>query len=559
MQTHVLPYHKIGGGGRSFSRLFLDYLAAGSEDNIFSRFFSGDYRKDGDIEKKLQLLTKRTYNRPALAALLKKQNTAFGCNEKTLRRIDELLNPNTVAIVTGQQVGLMTGSLYTIYKTLSAIILSEELKAKFPAYNFVPIFWLEGEDHDYDEAASVSLLSENQLKNFQYDEKTYMPNQSVGRTRFSEDIENFTNEFLSALPPSSYHDQIGTLLRETYKPGETFETAFAKTMMRLFASEGLVLCSSNDREFKLLAKSIFIREIETSPQSSQNVIAQSALLEEKGYEAQAKTRPVNLYLYENDQRSRIEPAGKEAFMLHLGKDRLTKSQLLELAHDAPERFSPNVILRPIVQDTVLPTLVYIGGPGEIAYFAQYQRNYEFFNVPMPFIVPRASLTLIEPKIWRVFEKISGLEEQQDPKEATADFFADVQEFLKSAITATSSVEIESEFSQTDHIIQTEVERLALRLEQIDPTLRQSLEKIASQVSNQFDGLKAKSFRAEKHKHAELVQQIEKCETNLFPAGVLQERAVNIFYFLNKFDLSLIQQLKEAIKAQTETGHLIVEL
>jgi bacillithiol synthase len=561
VHTHVLPYDKISGGNRAFSRLFLEYIShAENDDSIISRFFSGDYRKDEDTRKLLERLTKREYNRPALVSFLKKQNMGFGCNGTTLRRIDGLRSPNAVAIVTGQQVGLMTGSLYTIYKTLSAIVLSEQLKARFPAYNFVPIFWLEGEDHDYDEAASVSVLSENQLKNFRYDEKTYTLNKSVGRTRFSEDIQTFTSDFLSALPPSSYREVIGTILHEIYKPGETFETAFAKTMMRLFSDDGLILCSSNDPEFKQLAKPVFIRELETSPQSSQNVISQSAQLEEKGYEVQAKTRPVNLYLYENDQRSRIEPAGKDAFTLHLGRARLTKSELLELAHGAPERFSPNVILRPIVQDSVLPTLAYIAGPGEIAYFAQYRQNYEFFNIPMPFIVPRASLTLIEPKNWRVFEKISELENRQSTKETIAEFFASVQEFLKDAINAASTVEIDLEFSQTDRVIQAEIERLASRLGQIDPTLRQSLEKTASQISHQFDGLKGKSFRAEKQKHAELVQQIEKCEVNLFPAGVLQERAINIFYFLNKFDLSLIQRLKEVIKSQSaETGHLIVEL
>ncbi|NTW50477.1 MAG: bacillithiol biosynthesis BshC, partial [Chlorobiales bacterium] len=258
MHTHVLPYDKISGGNRAFSRLFLEYIShAENDDSIISRFFSGDYRKDEDTRKLLERLTKREYNRPALVSFLKKQNMGFGCNGTTLRRIDGLRSPNAVAIVTGQQVGLMTGSLYTIYKTLSAIVLSEQLKARFPAYNFVPIFWLEGEDHDYDEAASVSVLSENQLKNFRYDEKTYTLNKSVGRTRFSEDIQTFTSDFLSALPPSSYREVIGTILHEIYKPGETFETAFAKTMMRLFSDDGLILCSSNDPEFKQLAKPVF--------------------------------------------------------------------------------------------------------------------------------------------------------------------------------------------------------------------------------------------------------------------------------------------------------------
>lgn len=560
MNTHVLPYHKIGEGSRGFSRLFLDYVSQSESGNaLLSKFFSGDYRKDEDIRKQLDRLTARNYNRSALAGLLKKQNTAFGCNDITLRRIEELRSPNAVAIVTGQQVGLMTGALYTVYKTLSAIVLSEQLKAKFPAYNFVPIFWLEGEDHDYEEAAAVSLLSENQLKNFRYEEKRYEQNKSVGRTRFSEDLQNFTSEFLSALPPSSYRDQLGALLHETYKPGETFETAFAKTMIRLFAGEGLVLCSSNDPEFKELAKPVFIRELETSPQSSQNVIAQSAELEESGYEVQAKTRPVNLYLYENDLRARIEPSGANAFVTHLSRTHFSKSQLLELAHGAPERFSPNVILRPIIQDTVLPTLAYIAGPGEIAYLAQYRRNYEFFDIPMPLIVPRASVTLVEPKIWRIFEKITQLENGQAPIESIEAFFTSAQGFLKDALRAAATVEIDPEFSQTEQVLQTEAERLSSRLSHIDPTLQQSVEKISAQIANLISGLKQKAFRAEKQKHAELVQQIEKCETNLFPAGSLQERVINIFYFLNKFDLSLIQRLKDVIKSQTETGHVIIEL
>jgi bacillithiol biosynthesis cysteine-adding enzyme BshC len=558
--TLSIPYSVFGSGRSAFNKLFVDYVAGNEHaSKIAQNFFFGDYRSKEVRQKKLEALSQTAYQREQLVEILERQNRALGASIKTLAQIQKFASSKTVAIVTGQQVGVLTGNLYTIYKTLSAIAFAKRMKQEFPDYEFVPIFWLEGEDHDYEEAATLSILVENKLHTLRYHEPSVKERTMTGRIRLSAEISQFATEVLAALAPSEFKPSVADLIRQTYREGETLLSAFAKMMSELFKDEGLVCLSSDERAYKRLCTKLFLKELSTAPESSANVIAQSALLEEAGYDAQAKAKPINLYLIEQHQRWRIEPQQRETYLLQPIRRVISKSELLELAEETPERFSPNVLMRPIMQDWVVPTFAYVAGPAEVAYLAQLKSNYAFFGVQMPLVVPRHSLSLVEPKVKKVFTKLSELIAEKDRAALYAQFFADREQLTRQAIDRLEHISIEKLFAQTETQIKATLQVLGEELTQLDPTLKEALETASGKIFYQVGHLKEKAFRAEKQKHQDIIMQLEKCDTNLLPNHTLQERTINVCYYLNKFGFNLLKTLQQTIETHLELQHLVVEM
>jgi bacillithiol biosynthesis cysteine-adding enzyme BshC len=484
------------------------------------------------------------------------QNRLYGSSEATFENIEKLRSPKTAAIVTGQQVGLFAGSLYTIYKTASVLALQKQYSRLFPDYQFAPIFWLEGEDHDYEEIAAVSLIAGNELKTLRYDEKNHSERKMIGRTVLSSDITGFIDGFLSALPQTDFTASISDAIRAAYAPGETFLTAFAKLMNTLFRADGIIFLSADDARFKSLAKEIFIREFETFPKSSEAVIAQSALLEEAGFEAQAKAKPINFYAVDDfGKRWSVEPQNEKYFSLKPSREELLSSALLDMTHNAPEKLSPNVILRPILQDEALPTLCYVAGPGEVAYWAQLKKAYQFFGVEMPLVAPRASLTIVEQKISKVFEKLGG--EFREVK--YAQFFFERERLQKEQLASRAEVDIETAFKGIEDEIKLSLAKLGSSLRRIDPSLEQTLETAQGKMLFQLSQLKEKAFRAEKQKQSELIAQLEKCDLNLLPNGKMQERVLNVCGFINKYGFDFMNVIKQVVESSEWNAHLAVEL
>lgn len=557
MNTYLISFERLSQHSKRFPSLFVDYVSNNQQrEKLITQFFNGDFEKVSVIKEKLAHLEHTNYPREEVATLLAEQQRHYAPSPKTLENIERLRNPKTVAILTGQQVGLFSGSLYTIYKTASAIALAKRYKHEFPDYDFVPIFWLEAEDHDYDEVSSVTILVGNETKTLCYDEKNYAERKMLGRTRFSEGIEPFVNEVLSLLPTSDFKEELASLIQTSYKQGETFLTAFAKFMGALFKDDGLVFLSSDDAKFKSLVKDVFIKEFETFPKNSEEVIAQSARLEDEGYEAQAKVKPINFYwIDEQGKRWRLEASNEKYFQLKPSREEVLKTVLMETVYNAPEKLSPNVILRPIVQDKALPTLAYVAGPSEVAYWAQLKRAYQFFNVNMPLVVPRASLTVVEQKISKVFEKF-GSEFRTARYEQ---FFSKKESLLKEYIATHSEINLDRIFENVEAEVKASMKTLEESLRRLDPSLLQTMETAQGKMLFQLSHLKEKAFRAQKQKQSEFLNQMEKCEANLLPLGKLQERALNVIYFLNKYGFSFIRTVQEAIEASDWTKHIVVEL
>ena len=563
MNTFLIDYQQIQSPAKGFSKLFIDYASEGeARQELTSNFFHYDYRHEADYYKLLGSLSSKSFAREALCNLLLRQNREYGVAEEHLQLLEKIRSPRCMTIVTGQQPGLFTGPLYTIYKALSAVVIAERQKAMFPDYDFLPIFWIESDDHDFEESACTSLFKGSTRQEIILEPWNRLPGQMVSRSPIGPSIRQCLDTLVESLHESDYREDIITKLNEFYSEETTLDGGFARTMAWLFKDYPLFFLSPGDPAFKKLSGEVFLRELSTCPEASHTVIAQSSRLEEKGYSTQAKPRTVNLfYINDHNQRQKIEQVDRDFFALSPGKQRYSRHQILEMCGDHPERFSPNVILRAIVQDHVLPVFAYIGGPGEISYLAQYRRTYEHFGLKMPFIIPRGSFTLIEPVVSRIMDKV--MQKSGRPslsrKHMYQTAFHDMAALQKNAIKGGDDHDYDALFDRTAEALARELLALRPSLVQLDPTLEQSLMGTSKQAEKALDTLRQKTQRANRRKHDELLGQIDKSAMHLFPGGVPQERVINIFYYLNKYGPGLIDELAMVLRAHSTESHIALEL
>jgi bacillithiol biosynthesis cysteine-adding enzyme BshC len=532
-----IDYQDLQFTDGAFSRLFVDYV---TDHQRVHQFYGGNPQDANDWQQLLQRTTERTLDRSAITRILSRQNRDFHCGVKSLANIDLLRDDNCVAVVTGQQVGLFTGPLYTIYKAITAVKLAEKLAKDFSEYKFVPIFWLAGEDHDFEEVSSVSLFNAaGELVRLDYNiegTETVLNHGAVGEIELDERIEVLFKLAEEALLPTEFKPKVLELFKTAYQKGMTFNKAFVHLMNVLLEDSGLIFLNSNDAEIKQLLVPIFRKELSQTPRSCQLVIDQSAILERQ-YHAQVKPRSINLFLFHEKGRYPIEPH-PNGYFLKGTRQHYTKEELDTLLNEKPEMFSPNVVLRPICQDTLLPTVAYVGGPSELAYFGQYSTLYKDFGIPEPIIYPRASVTIVEERVEKILARFS--------LEPVA-LFGNL-EFLKQQIAEQiSDLKAEDFFATAAHSIDESLNGLKPALQSIDPTLLPAMENTLQKIHSHLGILKDKTISAQKRQHEVSLRQLDKAATNLFPSSDFQERQLNILYFLNKYGLEFVRWLFREIQ------------
>ena len=536
MPKNFIPYSELQTDEAGFTRLFVDYI-----DNYSNvkDYFIGDFRDKKLWHSRLTSVAHREMNRSAIVQVLLNQNRDYHCGIKTLANIDLLLNENTVAVVTGQQVGLFTGPLYTLYKILTTLNLTEQLSQQYADYNFVPIFWLEGEDHDIEEVSSFSFLNaSNELQHLHYAENDKPAGDNVGavgNVHLDESIGVLFTSLRQALIATEYSPKVFGLFGTAYQKGMTFSRAFIHLLNVLLEDSGLIFFDPHNPDTKKMLMPVFEQELNNFSHTCQLVITQSELLE-KNYHAQVKPKAVNLFLFHNGGRHAIEPH-EHGFSLKGTRRTFSKEEMLGLLHADPNLFSPNVVLRPICQDSLFPTVAYVAGPSEVAYFAQFKLLYENFNIPEPIIYPRCSATIVEERIQKIITKYNL---------QVKDFFTDI-DALKSRISASiSDFKVEELFSNTLGTISESLTSLKDGLESIDPTLVPAMENTLVRMQGALNNLKEKTIAAQVRQHEISLRQLDKVAVNLFPDSNLQEREMNIIYFLNKYGLEVLRWLRSEL-------------
>jgi bacillithiol biosynthesis cysteine-adding enzyme BshC len=369
--------------------LFLDYVY--EFENVKS-FYKVNFRDKEEYLKTFRRISEsRNDSSRNLAEILSSQYDGLSPSVKTQKNISLLKDSKTLAVVTGQQLGILGGPLYTFYKIITAIKLSNYLAERYDDYNFVPVFWLEGDDHDFNEVRSLSLVDDNNnITKLEYDEALQDEENrgSVGYLKLNESINVFFEELEGKLRSTEFTPELLSSLREFYKEGKTFKQSFKELLFSIFDKYGLILFDPQDPKVKQLLKPVFKKEITDFRKHTEKLVHVSATLEEL-YHAQVKVNPVNLFFSNEEGRFLIDPVENE-FRLKRKRKKFTYDELMELIDTKPENFSPNVLLRPICQDYILPTAFYVGGPSEISYFAQVTPLYDFFGIEAPILYPRSS-------------------------------------------------------------------------------------------------------------------------------------------------------------------------
>jgi len=535
--TNWIDYQDLESSDGTFSRLFVDYV---TDYQKVRQFYGGNPQDANDWRQLLQFVGARNIDRSGLAQILSRQNRDFHCGVKSLANIDLLRDDNCVAVVTGQQVGLLTGPLYTIYKAITAVKLADKLSREFSEYRFVPIFWLAGEDHDFEEVSSVSVYDKaGELVHLDYQtegKESEANRGAVGEIELDESIELVFKSAEEALLPTEFKPKVLELFKKAYQQGMTFNKAFVHLMNVLLEDSGLIFLNSNDAEIKQLLLPVFRKELAETPKSCQLVIDQSAVLERQ-YHAQVKPRSINLFLFHEKGRYPIEPH-PNGYFLKGTRQHFSKTELDSLLTEKPERFSANVVLRPICQDTLLPTIAYVAGPSELAYFGQYSTLYKEFGLRQPIIYPRASITIVEEKVEKVLTRFS--------LEPLA-LFGNI-EFLKQQVAEQiSDLKADDFFAEASHSVKESLDQLKPAIQSIDSTLLPALGHTLEKINTHLNVLKEKTIAAQKRQHEVSLRQLDKAAANLFPSSDFQERQVNILYFLNKYGPEFVRWLFREIQ------------
>lgn len=532
--TKEFDFHAISYGdtGR-FSKIVLDYINKNEELRPFYKF---DTTID-DIKKAIKSKEEAPVNRELLYTELKKQYNDVADAPKVDNNIELLRHDNTFSICTAHQPNLFTGHFYFIHKIMHIIRLSDDLNKELPDYHFVPIFFMGSEDADLDE-----------LNNFQFEGRkyTWSTNQTgaVGKMFVDKELVQLISTAEGRLSAEPFGDDIIRLLRNTFVEGTTIQQATFLFVHELFKQFGLIVFLPDSAAFKHEMKDVFEDDIFRNI-PAQIVQKTSEAISEK-YHAQAFARDINLFYMKDDIRERIIKAG-DRYVVHQTDISFTEEELKEELEHHAERFSPNVILRGLFQETFLPDVAWIGGGGELAYWLQLKDLFDHYSVPYPMLILRNSLLIIEDK-WEQLRKKLGL--------SIEDLFENEEILLQRLVKERSSVSLSLEKEKEE--ITTIFDRIVDRAGKIDTTLITHVKALEVKQLKKLERVEKKFVSAEKKKQSATSRQLHKLLNSLFPEGGLQERTDNFMLLYAEWGGQLFDEIYKASPTLTPAFTIITE-
>jgi bacillithiol biosynthesis cysteine-adding enzyme BshC len=528
---------------RPGSPLFRDYL----EDAPKIRPF---FEEGGFSIEALSRAAERTASLPrqreALALCLERQQRERG-SLAAAAQAQRLALPNATAVVTGQQPVLFGGPLFVLYKGLGALCLARllEKRLKTPV---VPVFWVASDDHDFAEIRSTTVLDEaGELRTVRYEPLQEPLGKPASQIILDPSIEKLLDSLAGLLPPTLHRDDILARLRRSYRPGASLSQSFASFLSSVLPE--LVVLDPADPALKTLMAPVLAREIEEGSPTSRLAAEVGERLLEGGYHQQVPVRQglLNLFVTMDGERRAVGFADSEIEVRGLGRT-LTKADALMRLKADPAPWSPGVLLRPLAEDFMLPTLAYLGGPAEIAYHAQIGTSYSHFGIPRPAIVPRPSLTLVEPAQWRALDA-EGLD--------NLDLDGEVEALLNRRARE-AHPGVETAFETLRKPVEEGMARVASALSEVDPTLEGASEATLGRILHQIDTLHEKATRALKKRDVSRSDRLRRTRDALFPGGALQERGLGLVSVLARHGVAVTDALLERLDPLAR-GHQVISL
>jgi bacillithiol synthase len=533
LRVETLPFDRIPHQ----SRLFLDYL---KDPVALRQFYPSAVRFHHELQQRVpDVLNAYRVDRGRVCDALAAMNQRWGAGEETLKNIEQLREADCIAVVSGQQAGLFTGPLYTVYKALSAVKLAGCLQQRNT--KAVPVFWIAAEDHDFAEVAKAELIGRDcQLKSVGVSEALHREGQPVGHVKLDDSISTVVDELFELLPASEFAADMKALVKNAWEPGRGYVESFATMMTALLGRYGLIFLDPLDPALKQLAAPLYSEAASRAPEIATALEQRSAELERAGYHAQVLATANSFPLFLHDEEGRrhaVVRVGSGKYRTKASEQEYTAEELGTLAQEQPERFSPNVTLRAVVQDYLLPTIAYYGGAAEIAYFAQTAEVYRVLERPATPILPRSSLTMIEHHTGRLLERYDL---------TLADFFEGLDPVIKRVVEEHLAADSAKVFADAEQNMNHELDRLRQELQIIDPTLASALETGRKKINYQLDGLKQRFVRAQMTRDEAAHRQLQRAFDQVYPNKDLQERHINITSLLARHGTYVIEWIFNAI-------------
>lgn len=483
------------------------------------------YEHDVTLEAFGKVIAQKNFEgakRQILVEELEQQYKGVAATAATLENIQKLKQANCYTIITAHQPNLFTGPLYSIYKIISTINLVEKLRKHYPEQEFVPIFWTGGEDHDFDEVNHLNLFGKR---------LTWEDHQggSVGQYKV-DSLRLVLDQTKDILGGGEHAKVIAEKLEAFYGNASTYSEAVKHFLNWIFGRYGLIVANAGTAGFK--GQMIPLFKDELLQQSSKAIIAQTIEnLEAAGYQQQAHARDINLFYLSPNKRSRIVKVDNQYEVLDT-ELRFSEAEILEELENNPQNFSPNVVLRPLFQESIFPNLAYIGGGGEIAYWLERKTQFEHYQVPFPMLIRRCSVMWIPKGMTKLMSKLNI---------QTSQLFEDTHQLLKQYVL--DNTEAELSLKEELMALNTVFGQIMTKAKQVDPALEPGVLGQQKQMQKAIENLEQRLIRSEKKKNETSVQQIQKLKDNLFPNNGLQERYDNFLGFYSRYGNVFLDTLK----------------